>query len=108
MDPNLEIRKLKTTNTNILPEEETEKADSDDENYPQTGNSILSKPTRAEFQRRRELNSKKVTELQVLEFIHAYLAGTKCSPWSYFLDKSPEDLMELEERADLAGPSSAF
>ena len=47
-----------------------------------------------------------VTDIQIVEFLHAYVKGTKVSPWAHFLARSPEDLMEQEE--NVPPPSAAM
>ena len=52
--------------------------------------------------------NKFVTDLQIIEFLHAYLKGTKVCPYDHFLERSPEDtFQEMElENAPVAGATS--
>ena len=105
LDPNLTVRDLKPLTKNTLPEEELDNEETADKNYKPPANNILSKTKKAQFIKLRDEKKKFVTDLQISEFLHAYLAGTKCSPWMNFLYMSPEDYMELNQRAATPGPS---
>ena len=41
----------------------------------------------------KKLMNQYVTDTQIIEIMHAYVKGTKVSPWAYFLSKSPEETM---------------
>ena len=110
IDPNENVRDFKTITTNIEPDEEDEHLGDEKDTEPTQWNDVLSKRTRKRFMAQKKLQNKFVSDTQIIEFLHAYLNGTKVSPWAHFLEKSPEEtIMELEEipalEAAPAGPS---
>ena len=95
IDPNEEADKIKTYTSNTLPEEES----SEDENVNPNNtewSKITSKQSRRKFRELKAKSKKHVSETQVMEFIYAFLKGTKTTPWQHFLGVCPMDLMEQE------------
>ena len=63
------------------------------------------KKTRRNFLQQKKRLNRFVTDLQIVEFLHAFVKGTKISPWSHFLALSPEEVMEHVE--PVPAPSAA-
>ena len=95
VDPNDETEKIRTFTTNTLPEEESSDDDIPDPNDP-NWTKINSKKSRRRLKKLKEKSKKKVSETQVMEFIYAYLRGTKTTPWDHFLGVCPMEAIEQE------------
>ena len=107
LDPNNHVRPFRNTTVDSTEEEPKEQPD-EPSHGTNVWKDVLSKKTRKNFIKEKKRLNRYVTDLQIIKFLHAYVKGTKISPWNHFLSKSPEDtMMELVDNGTaVAGPSS--
>ena len=106
INPNNELEKIRTFTTTVLPKEISSDEESINENEHDL-TKLTSKQTRRKFKNLRAKSKKKVSDTQIIEFIYAYLRGTKISPWNPFLGVCPLEAMEEDLQHPKPGPSSA-
>ena len=89
LDPDETCAKIKTSNTDTLPEEEEE---SDEEGLTDW-RARENLKQKKEFLLKMKNKKSRVTLLQISEFLHSYINGTKVNQYWAFLELSPEETL---------------
>ena len=105
LDPNNKLDNIKTFTSDNLSKEESEE-ESESNSKENNWNSITSKQSRRRFQKIKENQRCDISNLQLMEFIYAYVKGTQDQSWKHFLMPRPEDSMEQDYTNPMPGTSS--